>query len=134
VKRTFGIHLKCGVQTLSYSSWVLTNEPKCLHQRWYSGDKTMERRWLDWLGMCGVRKLPFYFENWDCWCISHTLQGFLTTRDTDWKPLLCQKCSCLHKTKCCAFQHFHVILPTYFKEEAYCWIHADHADDEHSTK
>jgi hypothetical protein len=35
--------------------WVLTYDPKCLHRRWYSGDKTMERRWLDWLGVCGVR-------------------------------------------------------------------------------
>lgn len=39
--------------------WVLTYEPKCLHRRWYSEDKTMERRWLDWLGVCGVRNSHF---------------------------------------------------------------------------
>jgi len=83
-------------------------------------------------------ELPFYFENWDCWCISHTSvwggggcgphcweQAFLTTKDANWKPLLCQKCSLLlHEIKCCVFQHFFkVLLPTYLlKEEAYCQI------------
>jgi hypothetical protein len=104
-------------QSVSYSNWVLTNEPKCLHRRWYSGDKTMERRWLDSLGMCGVRNSDFTLRIEIVGAFPTHYRDFLQQRIQTGNRYFVRNVHVLHKTKCCAFQHFHVILPTYLKEE-----------------
>lgn len=74
-------------------------------------------------------ELPFYFENWDCWCISYTSgelwssqleTGISYNRGYRLETVtFVRNVDALHKIKCSTFSsHFAYLL----KEEAYCWI------------